>query len=56
MKIEIKTLDRKKKEKIVQVYFRSIGKRRVIVERQDRIELRFQIIGFPLSFLSRDGV
>jgi hypothetical protein len=55
-KIEIETPDRKRREKIVQVYLGPIGKRRVIVRRQDEMELRFQIVGFPLSFPLRDGV
>jgi hypothetical protein len=40
-KIEIETLDRKRREKMVQIYLGPIGKRRVIVGRQDKIELRF---------------
>jgi hypothetical protein len=55
-KIKIETPNRKKREKMVQVYLGPVGKRRMIVGRQDEIELRFQIIGFLLSFLLRDGV
>jgi hypothetical protein len=41
MKIEIETPDKKRREKMVQVYFGPIGKGRVIVKRQNRIKLRF---------------
>jgi hypothetical protein len=56
MKIEIKILDKKRKKKMVQVYFGLIGKKKIIVERQDEIKLRFQIVEFSLSFLLRDSI
>jgi succinyl-CoA synthetase beta subunit len=40
-KIEIETLDRKRREKMVQVYLRPTKKKRMIVKRQNKIKLRF---------------